>query len=194
MREQRIWQLDRIRGLAIVLMLLDHVLALNPSVGGMAVRLSLTRFAMPLFMMTAGYLIASKRSAFSARRLSVIAAAGVVSCTCCWSLSLPTFDILVGFAFVVMVTGAVVRWPLLLVLVGFIQAAWLPLHFPAYELGAVVAWVSIGALIVGSMHSGSFLAWADRVPRVLEPIGRYPLRWYVGHLVVLAVMVLLMRT
>ncbi len=77
-------------------------------------------------------------------------------------------------------------WPLVVahpgvtLTLGLISALYVPVGWHGYEPGLVLAWFCLGLLA-----RLEWFALGDRLPVQLERVGRRPLIWYVGHLVVL---------
>lgn len=177
----RLRGVDRVRGAAVLLMVLDHALVLSGA-GGFALlaRLTVTRASLPLFCVVAGCLSAGRPRA---RRLVPLIVAGVV-------LSVLELPFGTGVPDVLLVLAAMLcclpragsRAVPVVLAVAVVQPVTWPVGTGGYEPGVV-----LGLLIVGQLLGR---AWVDRVgvrlPSALEVVGRYPLTWYVAHLAVLA--------
>jgi surface polysaccharide O-acyltransferase-like enzyme len=192
--------LDRWRGLAVILMVLDHLLAaalanqLTESPAAFLTRVTLTRLAMPVFMVVSGYL--AYRHAPSRRRLIEVAAAALVV-NLLWAV-LPMGaappDILVIWLAAIALRRFWVQYPVPTVVLGLVQSVALPFDWGGYQPGLVVALLAVGVLA----------AMADAIPMVRLPdvvdrpvcaIGRHPLGWYLVHIAVIAaITVVLVRT
>jgi hypothetical protein len=157
---RRVPALDAIRGTAIVLMVVDHVLAFRGAwrlwLWAGVVRLVFTRFALPAFMCVSGYLWGMRGVPSLRRRVEVLL---VVPLS--WWLScragLGGPDVLALYAVVVWVSPLVVRFPLLAVVLGLLQAMnWRLSFFPGsyYPLGWVVAFCGLGVLWFDSVQAG----------------------------------------
>lgn len=174
--QRRDW-LDRLRGLAIVLMVLDHALvAVAPA---SVLRLTATRLSAPLFMLCLAVLW---KPGLNRRRLGFMLAAVFVEYSTFPIIGIPTPGIMVG---IVLVTLAAERWPL-------------ARHGWACTVAGLVAWVYWGfspGVVLMWWGVGRLAAWqevrpyGERLPAWLARLGRHPLGWYVGHLSVLAVLV-----
>lgn len=175
----RLWQIDALRGAAIVLMVGDH-LALVAGDDAMTYRVTLGRLAMPIFFVLAGHL---------AGRLSWRHAA-VGGIGLALPLVVPWIDspnVLVLWAL-----GCVLLWaarrvgvhPLWLVIVAATVAAngWGIRVGTSYEFLSLWALMAAGALVPRS----ALIALGSHLPGWLAVIGRRPVTWYVGHLLVLA--------
>lgn len=170
----RLVGLDAARGLAVLLMIGDH-LALWAGVP--AYRFTLGRLAMPLFFVLAGYL--SRRLRW---RHLWVALIGVGL-----PLVVPWIDspnVLLLWA-----VGSLIIWlwrqqglPLWVLLAAALTVeanGWG--HMPrAYEPAAM-----LGLMVCGAMMPASAWGWASRLPRQLAVLGRYPVSVYVGHLLLI---------
>jgi len=171
----RLVELDRLRGLAIALMVADHLAAW---VGLPVVELTVGRLAMPLFFVIAGHLV----HRLSRRHAYVLLIGVALPFVVPW---VDSPNVLVWFV----VGAALLRfcdrfgvpswW---LIVLGLVLAAnrWaVPVGF-SYDPFAVVALMALGrGLEVGVFAGGA------RLPAWLGALGRRPLTWYVGHLLVL---------
>lgn len=169
--------LDRLRGLAVVLMVLDHLLL----VGGLAghpLRETLTRAAMPLFAVLAGHLCRRYSwrwagvflvGAFLPGAVPWIDAPNIL----CW-LSL-------GAALVALGRRYPVVYPLVMVLALTLFANGYGATPGSFQPLAVWALMVVGALL----HRPWLETLGRCVPDQLRPFGRYPLTLYVGHLLAL---------
>lgn len=182
----RIDWLDRLRGLAIALMLLDHVLAVTGIHGPL--RLTVTRLALPFFMMCAG----SLWRPLTARNGARLGAAALAELALCEYLRFSMPGILATFLGLMLALRArpsLANRPGLLVLAGLLQAAYLPLDgsWTGYQPGWVLAWWALGRLAIEELRPIGSAA-----PAWLAVAGRRPLTWYVGHLAVLAALAALL--
>lgn len=183
---------DRLRGLAIALMVLDHTLLCAIGVWGVServegiaslVRITLTRLALPLFMVLSGWLLARKDLAL--RRYFQVLAVGLASTAVAAAFALPiaTPDVLIVWCVVMTGSALIRRFPVQAVAVGVVQSFTWPWPWDGYQPGVVLALVAAGVL---AKHSNSrFYVIGDRLPRLLEVVGRHPLGWYFWHLVAL---------
>lgn len=184
--------LDVTRGIAIMLMVLDHGLVVAGQ-DHSPIRMTMTRAALPVFMVLAGALIGAH---LRGRRLLRVAIAGLAL-----PLVVPWIDnpnILVLY-----VLGAVIVWAargtgrdprtgalwVALVAVVTLSANGWGDQPGGYPWAPVVALMLTGAL-AGRWRLAAATACLDR--RWLRPvqwIGRYPLTVYVGHLLILQLVV-----
>lgn len=184
--------LDRIRGLAMLLMLLDHVLVLWLDVQPGEdlrwwLRRSVTRFSMPLFMLVSGYLFGRT----SRRRMFEVAAAALVV-NVVLALFWPSFllpEILAVWVFLLPVRKFLLRFPVEAGALGVLQAMYLPVRWPGYEPGVVLLFLALGRIWSdrADRRTGVLGSAGDRLPVWLGCLGRHPLGVYVVHLLALAV-------
>jgi uncharacterized membrane protein YcfT len=162
--------LDKARGLAIVLMILDHSLIVfdhdNP------LRYTVTRVSMPLFFLVSGHLV--RRLSW---RILAIGAIGLVL-----PLVVPWIDdpnVLLLYAVCAPVILLAKRYRALPIVVIF-ALAMAANHWTqggGYWLFGVMGIMAMGALI----ERDSFRHF-ERLPNWVSVIGRYPLSIYVSHL------------
>lgn len=177
--------LDRLRGLAVLLMLVDHVLLLTAS--GQPVRLSLGRVAMPLFAVLVGSCVGRLRW-----RHARVAGYGLLL-----PLGVPWIDspnilvwLMAGAALVVLLRSC--RVP-----VWLLPAVALTAAANGYWLdggGGFAPVMVVGLVGLGAVVSVSVLdAWGRLLPRAgLEFVGRHALGWYIGHLAFLQLLLLVL--
>lgn len=172
----RLVELDRVRGLAIGLMLVDHLSFL---LGVTELRMTLGRLAMPLFFLLAGTLFTH----LTRRHWYCLGLGVVLSAFVPWA-GYP--NILVQF-FAVAVVLELCHWlrvpNLLVVVVGLTVAAnHVAVGGPmAYEYSALISLAALGH-IAGPRWALELGAW---LPDALAVVGRRPLRWYVGHVLLI---------
>lgn len=181
-------RIDRLRGLAMSLMLLGHALAVTGSGGWL--RLTLTRGSLPIFAAITGYLLAERMP--RPARVAQVAAVGLWSSMTVAALAVPGLDAvdpLIVIAAALVLWPVVRRWPVLSALVGTVQAVTYHGLYPGYQLGEVVALMAAGVLLRRSASPGDIAAarqTADRLPAVLGAVGRRPLSVYAAHIIFLA--------
>lgn len=172
----RIVSLDRVRGLAVACMVVDHLVLLTD--GPMAVRYTVGRLAMPLFFVLAGLLVTRL-----SERLLLVAGAGVLLPLVVPWVDAPNVLLWYAVGAVVLVLWRRLGWPLwLLVVVPLALAA------NGYDVEAGTGYqlpAMVGLMALGSMLGTRSMAWGDRLPSVLAAAGRYPLTVYVGHVLAL---------
>lgn len=185
---RRMEGLDRLRGLGILLMVVDHILV---AFGPDQLRLGATRASLPIMCAVAGALCGR---AIRLRRTAAVVAAGVVAMVLGRVVGVGQPDVLLllagALASVAWVRGTGHTW-LLWALASFavIQPTTWPVEWSGYQPGTVVALVILGVWAGSNYVDGWGLAW----PSWLAVVGRRPLAWYVGHLAVLAVGVVVVR-
>ena len=171
----RLPEIDRVRGLAILLMIVDHVLVvMQPD---SVIRFTLTRAAMPLFCVLAGTFLTDR---FKWHRWLYIAGCGVV-------LSLPGVGVQGKPDILLLLAGSFVvatAWPsLVLMCFAFLQPATWRIGWGGYEPGLVLGFVLVGRLLPDVLYklyrAGSLL------PNWVAVLGRYPLTIYCVHLLTL---------
>lgn len=166
------WQIDALRGFAILLMILDHSLMVTEQ--ATPIRYTFTRLAMPLFFIIGGAL--SHR--VNVKRLIPVLAVGVVL-----QLIDPRFQSL--WLFIGYILGiVVVRYAnkyLALVVCATISANNFGTFIPGYDLTMLIALVVVGSMI----GKDTFVSIGNRFPKWLAPLGRYPLTIYAVHILLL---------
>lgn len=174
--------LDAFRGLAILLMVLDHVtmLAQGPDL----IRDTLGRAAMPMFFILGGHL--TRRVGW---RHAAILALGLWLPTLIPWLDDP--NVLAWYALgagliALLRRAGIPVWALLVV--GLTLGA---NHWLNTDPGSFNPWMLFGLMALGAMIPRASFAWTNRLPTWLAVIGRAPLRWYVGHAAVLQLLVVI---
>ena len=169
--------LDRLRGLAITCMIIDHLCVVFD--GPQTLRMTIGRVAMPLFFLLAGHL--SRRLRW--RHLGILGLGLVLPLVVPW---IDNPNVLVWY-----VAGAAIlavcRWGDLSpwVFIGLAMAA-AANGYPQWKIGTGYD----GAMLMSLMCAGALLPRStfdvgDRLPAFLAGLGRYPVTIYAGHLVVL---------
>lgn len=187
--------LDAMRGLAIVIMIIDHVLSLLESVGIQNIlvensRLTITRFSMPLFMIASG--IVWVRYGLKVKRWSQVFFLALIL-NAMMRLLWPDFnfpEILLVWSVLAIFWRVIVRYPIITMIVGYTQTTFWQIPWQGFQPGELLIFLSVGALI-GKIPLENL--WRERrTAKLLEPlalVGRYPLAIYGGHLFLLAVIV-----
>lgn len=192
----RVGAIDAIRGAAIGLMVLDHVLVqvdpTSPLRSGSP--FMITRLSLPLFMLAAAAVwrppqVYGWRRVL--RRWAILFVAGVAETMLYTVLGMSTPGIIAVFLWVQVLVdvaawalggrfGPVAAWSLGVLFL--LQALYWKLDHAGYQEGLVGAWWVLGYLALGSHPVG-----AIAVGRVgaLAWVGRHPWVWYFGHLLVL---------
>lgn len=166
--------LDALRGTAILLMLLDHVLDLTHSLP--ILRYTVTRFSMPLFFLIGGHLVRR-----ASPRLLLVACIGIFLPLYARWIDSP--NVLYWYA-----VGAVglYRWrekpaALVAILIGGLALSankWPLVHGSSYAPLSL-----FGLMIVGKFLPRDAFH-AIPAPRFIAPLGRFPLSIYVGHVLI----------
>lgn len=164
--------IDALRGLAIILMALDHLLHVYDP--GSPLR-AVTRFAMPLFMVVAGYL----GTGYCTRRYLEVVIAGALSWPIAQALGMPLVHILFVFALVYPLLRLPIGGLLIVGSIGLLQAHNWPLPLGGYQPGYVLSFLVMGRL---AAVSGYCLPSPRFRFLTFELFGRYPLEIYVVHL------------
>lgn len=195
----RLRTLDALRGFAIVLMVVDHVIVATQTVSSnpellFEVRRSLTRLAMPLFMVVSGALWAL-HGAPSRRRLTQVFVAAVavnVSLAVTWpEVGLP--EILAVWVGCALAAKLFLEAPVEVAVLGLLFAWHYPLDWDGFQPGFVAAFVALGVLWARTGRTGFADPLAAHLPELFAAAGRRPLSIYVGHLVVLVSAVVVFR-
>lgn len=188
-RAARTLALDAIRGLAIGSMVVDHLALVGG--GPYWLRLTVGRVAMPLFFLLSGHLVRR----FKPRHLETVAIGLVLPLIVPW-IDSPNVLVWygVGAAVVVLCRRFGVLW--LPVLLGLAWSANFgrpsPLHV-VWGQDAYDGLFLVGLMCLGALLPRSAFAWGGRLPfgRPLAALGRYPLAFYVGHLLILQGLVMI---
>lgn len=184
----RLAGLDRLRGLGVVLMVVDHVLVVFGPSWAPWVRLTATRASLPLFCLVAGSFVAGRAPRWE--RLALASGAGMVASVIGAPIGIGQPDILLLLVPALVAAHYATRsddsgvWLVVLV-VAILQPVTWPIPWPGYQPGVVAALVLVGAMV--SRCDLDVSGW--RLPAIFELAGRWPLALYVGHLAVLYVAV-----
>ena len=188
-RPARFAAIDRLRGLAIVLMIGDHLAIFTLQDW---YRVSLGRVAMPLFFILSGYLV----TRFT-RRHALVGVAGLLLPFAASWVDSP--NVLVWYcAGAFILSQRFVRHPLTLAaiaLLGLLLGAngYAHLFLSGYNPWCLLAIMALGALLREIGPGLELWQPAARLPRWLGMLGRYPLSWYLGHVLFLTAVVEVVR-
>ncbi len=167
---------DRLRGLAVCSMLIDHLAAV---LGGLDVlRWSLGRPAMPIFALVVGALATRP---LSRRRLLQWLGVALAVYPLYALLGLPGWEMVVLLLVGRLIAQGGPLYGGVVVVVALAQAANGVGWDGHYAPGAVA-----GLCVMGRVWRLELAALGARLPGWLAGIGRRPLTWYVGHLAALA--------
>lgn len=176
--------LDRLRGVAVVLMVFDHLLIVTGQAGS-PLRETVTRAAMPLFAVVAGHL--SRRGSW---RLLGVAVLGLLLPVLVPWVDAPNVLLWLASGSVLVVAARRIARPALwlLPLVVLTAAAnGRPFLAPSGSFEPVAVWA---LMCLGALMSRPGLDRAGaRLPAALDRAGRWPLSVYAGHLLVLQLVV-----
>jgi hypothetical protein len=190
--------LDLIRGFAIILMVLDHALLAIASIFGSSdyinlIRLTLTRFSMPLFMITSGavlFLYGIKLY----RWLTILMLAIIINTFTFFLWDDFNFpEILLVWSFVMVFNRFFLRYPLLSMLIGFIQNQYFQISFfeySGYQPGEILFFIVIGIFTSNYLINLSFPILSKLyIYKLMIVIGCKPLLIYFVHLLLLSLFV-----
>jgi hypothetical protein len=171
--------LDRLRGLAIGLMVADHALVLCAPT--CFARYTVTRLALPLFMLIAGRLL-HNRNGPSAVRVVELLAAAVASFALESALGMRQPGVLLVFLLALLVWPVADRYPTYTLAACFVALATVPVIWGGYHLAVV-----LGLMVLGRYRAAGadWERFGLYLPSAFGVVGRYPLALYVGHLLAL---------
>lgn len=190
---------DGLRGVAMLLMLGDHIAA-TAGVGGGVTRLTITRLALPLFMALSGYVLAYKDRP-STRRIIVLTVAATIALLLVRDLEgMAGADVLLVYLVALIVWPWVRKHPLESAIVGLGTASALPVLLASHGIvwdgywpGLLIGWMAFGAMWrrLDGKNGTTWSRWlkelGDTMPTPIVLLGQVPVLFYVGHLAVLAV-------
>lgn len=167
--------LDRLRAIAILLMILDHLLVLSDPTHPL--RFTLTRFSMPLFFLISGHLL----TRIKWPRLAIVGIIGALLPTIVPWIDNPNVLLFYAFFAPFIVLGRKRRW---ILYAGIIFALALYANNYGDVPGAYAPWALFGLMATGALINRDAFPMV-RIPHVLTAVGRYPLSIYVGHILIL---------
>lgn len=182
----RIGWIDGARGLSIVLMIVSHVDLAFGAPLGVWFHLYAMRPVAPVFIMLFALLW---RPGWRRRHVQLLAAAPVAqACAVVLGFAVPNILVLLLVALVAM--PAVHRYPAVVGIAAVNQLVFWPA--PEWWTGYPPGFLLVFLIIGHHLEATGFLRSYGRVGQRLRlgTVGRQPLRWYLGHLLVLAVAVL----
>lgn len=180
----RVGWIDGARGLSIAAMIVSHV-GLVTGLTPWWFHLYVMRPVAPMFLLLLGLLW---RPGFRRRHVQFIAgmvAAQVLALTL--GFPFPNILLLMGAALLVM--PAAMRWPTAVLTLCVCQLAFWPVPdwWTGYQPGFVVAFVLAGQLLPQDGYLRGYGRLGSKLG--MEVVGRWPLTFYLGHLLVLVVAV-----
>lgn len=171
-------------------MVIDHVFAAIEVIdlGGLwgdvilVTRLTITRAAMPIFMVVSGitlvrYGVKSKRVLQAAVAALLINAMWITA-----PMGAEPPDILILWVVAAATFSLWGKCPLPAIILGFIQAHYLPVQWGGYQPGTIVMFMAVGTLAASVTLPKLTSVGADRL---LSFMGRHPLSFYVAHVTVI---------
>lgn len=176
------------RGFAIALMLVDHLLSVLDA--PVTTRLGPTRLSLPIFMVLSGWLRGSRAPMLRRYPLLMLAAASSAVASQVAGLGQP--DIL-GVYLIALVAFDVLRWagarPVWIAALSMAVGAYLWLPWDGYQPTTVLAMFSLGAAC------SSLPIWPQGLPapRVLQWLGARPLQVFVAQAWAFATLALVLR-
>lgn len=176
----RLAGVDKLRGAAVLLMVVDHALVAFPAgVVGQAVRMTATRASLPLFCVVVG---AFGSSSVRWGRVATVAAVGAAVSAPGAVLGLGRPDVLLVLAAVLAVAPLAASNPLPWLVVAVLQPVTWPVPGTGYQPGTVLALVIVGGLV----GRWSLNEMGQGLPGWVGGLGRYPLSIYFVHVAGLA--------
>lgn len=184
--------IDFYRGIAILLMILDHSLLTWQSRYGDSylieiIRSSLTRFSMPIFMILSGYLLSKNKLSIKRWSEVFIIAIFINSLTFIYWKEFNFPEILLLWCFISPFINFFSKMPIFFIILGFIQYEYFKIDYYAYQPGILILFLLIGYNLNDNIFNSAIL---DKVLKfkalyTIELIGRYPLIIYSTHIILL---------
>lgn len=177
---ERVGWVDGARGLSIAAMIVSHVGLATGSTPAWF-HLVVMRPVAPVFLILLGLLW---RPGFRRRHVQLLGGA-VVSQLLALYLGFALPNILVVMALVLLVMPLAVRWPQITLGLAVTSIVfWTPAFWSGYPLGFALACAMAGHLLRPDGFVRAYGSFGSRLG--LEVVGRWPLTFYLGHLLVLA--------
>lgn len=195
MYKNRDCNLDFFRGIAISLMIIDHIIVFFASINFTnnffdILRETLTRYSMPLFMIISGFLLANHGLSIK-RWLRVFLTSIILNLLIFFYWKEFNFpEILLIWSLITIFTKLLIKFPIFILISGLIQYQYFPINYPAYQPGIIMLFLSIGVI------SSSRILHGDLIDKVIKYnffrpvifIGRYPLSIYFSHIFILIIL------
>ena len=187
--------LDFFRGIAIALMIFDHILVFFASINFTnnffeIIRETLTRYSMPLFMIISGFLLA-KYGLTIKRWLQVFLTSIILNLLIFFYWQEFNFpEILLIWSLITIFTKLLIKFPIFILISGLIQYQYFPINYEAYQPGIILLFLSIGVISSSRILHGDLLDKVIKYSffRPLIFIGRYPLTIYFSHIFILIIL------
>lgn len=174
--------IDRIRGLAIAIMIFDHLVLVFQ--GPQIIRETITRTAMPLFFLLGGYML----HRFS-WRIPVIGVTGILL-----PMVVPFIDDPNVLFYYALFAPAIIygrKYPVLMLGIVAFALTYGANYYVGQPTRLMYHPVFVLALMAaGTMIPRRFADYGNRLPGFLTMIGQHPLSIYVGHVLFLSVVFL----
>lgn len=181
MVERRAEGLDRWRGLAVLLMVLDHAAAFIPGPVALGWRLSGGRVALPIFCILLG-LFLNARSNTPLRGFYLVAGGLLLSSASAYTHSpLPRLDILVNLGACILARRWIIRYPIVVLVVGMVEGYTFGPVYSGYSFGHVAALVAVGTILSQPSESRTLRglnASGMAYPSFVGYLGRHALTAY----------------
>ena len=171
----RIWQIDALRGFALLVMILDHAI-LTAGWDDSPLRL-LTRIAMPLFFIIAGNLV---RRFHWTRMAAILVVGYALNAIAPMFGSFELFSgLIIGCAIVAFCKSVGARFIALTILMTMTA------NFYVWQAGYLF-WMLPAFIIIGALLPRDTLVnFGSKFPRWIAPLGEWPLTLYVAHILLL---------
>lgn len=162
---------DKVRGAAILVMMLDHLLLfIDPT---SPIRYTFTRLAMPLFFIVSGQLL--RRLNYS--RLGIVAAIGILLPSYAHFIDSPNVLLIYAISAIILIK---LPYPktIIAIALAFYANRYTAVIGTSYQPLALLAFMALGRTFPVAEWRG------DWIPGWVAFLGKRPLEWYVGHIVV----------
>jgi uncharacterized membrane protein len=190
--------IDLIRGFAIILMIFDHALLAYSSIYGnndfiYLFRITLTRFSMPLFMIISGTVLILYGLKIK-RWLSVFIIAlvlNIITINLWEDFNSP--EILLVWCFVVIFYKIYLKFPIIVLILGYIQTQFFQITFydySGYQPGDIIIFLIVGIFASKYITGVKFPILSKlSIIHFISFIGSKPLTIYFSHLLLLSIII-----